>query len=109
MVKRIFGYVGSLQNRKLAFSNWVIKLQKDISLSRATFDPTSDGSSLWSALAEYGHLDNEGIFVERCDELGVALCAENSVEAQSSIDVEFILVWDMPVIKFGAGKREYKR
>lgn len=42
-------------------------------------------------------------------ELGVALCARISLKPQSSNDLEFALVWDMPIIHFPKKMKAYKR
>uniref|UniRef100_A0A9J2P6F5 NLGase n=1 Tax=Ascaris lumbricoides TaxID=6252 RepID=A0A9J2P6F5_ASCLU len=42
-------------------------------------------------------------------DLGVAICAEFPAKCKSSAEVEFVLAWDMPIVKFGAGRRQYRR
>lgn len=43
------------------------------------------------------------------EELGVGVCARAVVLPMGSGQLEFSLVWDMPVIHFGANEQEYLR
>ncbi|VDM99946.1 unnamed protein product [Thelazia callipaeda] len=83
--------------------------QKNVSLTYATFDPTSDGSSIWSVLYKHGNLEKKDISLEVFQELAIALCAESVCQPNSVVNIEFLLTWDMPVVKFRGGKREYVR
>lgn len=44
-------------------------------------------------------------------ELAIAVCAQTIVKANSKAEapMEFALAWDMPIVQFGARKRNYRR
>ncbi|VDM37615.1 unnamed protein product [Toxocara canis] len=75
------------------------------SVSRCTaFDPSKSGDTVWTSLWNSGE-------VSSTKELGVAVCSQATVEANSKAEacMQFALVWDMPVVQFGARKRNYRR
>uniref|UniRef100_A0A914RJT9 Uncharacterized protein n=1 Tax=Parascaris equorum TaxID=6256 RepID=A0A914RJT9_PAREQ len=43
--------------------------------------------------------------------LAIAVCAQTIVKANSKVEtsMEFALAWDMPIVQFGARKRNYRR
>uniref|UniRef100_A0A915CU39 Non-lysosomal glucosylceramidase n=1 Tax=Ditylenchus dipsaci TaxID=166011 RepID=A0A915CU39_9BILA len=75
------------------------------------FDPNGTGLSVWKALEENGNFS--GGVEEVCPEnrLGVAVCLQTTIQPMSSTseEMDFSLVWHMPVVQFGAKKRQYKR
>lgn len=65
------------------------------------FDPKGDGSGVWEDLFQNGKFTKE-ISDENLKkkEVGVGLCADFLVKPRLQQDVEFALVWDMPVVHF---------
>ena len=43
------------------------------------------------------------------EELAVAVCAQCTVKANKTSNLEFCLTWDMPVIHFGSKQTKYCR
>ncbi|KAI1692101.1 hypothetical protein DdX_21439 [Ditylenchus destructor] len=75
------------------------------------FDPASSGESIWNALVESGELPE--IADNNCPStrLGVGVCLKTTVapNSASANDMEFALVWHMPVVQFGSRRRQLKR
>uniref|UniRef100_A0A9J2P6Z0 Non-lysosomal glucosylceramidase n=2 Tax=Ascaris TaxID=6251 RepID=A0A9J2P6Z0_ASCLU len=76
----------------------------------AAFDPSKSGDEIWQSLWSTGHLQNVGE-VTPTRELAIAVCAQTIVKANSKAEapMEFALAWDMPIVQFGARKRNYRR
>lgn len=83
----------------------------DEKISFCQFDPCSDGDKLWRDLKTNGSLTeptkDEHI---KAKELGVALCVQQIVAPKTQPkDIEFTLVWDMPVVHFTKKVKEYSK
>lgn len=44
-------------------------------------------------------------------QLGIAVLAETLIKANTKVAscMEYVLVWDMPIVQFGGGERKYRR
>ncbi|CAJ0961400.1 unnamed protein product, partial [Mesorhabditis belari] len=86
-----------------------VKSDQITSLCRS-FDPCGNGLTLWQHLAETGNLPGEADLPYPA-RLGVGVCVKGVVPPKSTRSdwAEFSLAWDMPKVKFGDGRREYKR
>uniref|UniRef100_A0A914ZLN1 Non-lysosomal glucosylceramidase n=1 Tax=Parascaris univalens TaxID=6257 RepID=A0A914ZLN1_PARUN len=80
-----------------------------ISISKARFNPDSSGENIWKPLIANGNFSQKNERSEGELDLGVAICAQFPTKCKSSAEVEFVLAWDMPVVKFGGGRRQYRR
>ncbi|CAJ0922003.1 unnamed protein product, partial [Mesorhabditis belari] len=86
-----------------------VKSDQITSLCRS-FDPCGNGLTLWQHLAETGNLPGEADLPYPA-RLGVGVCVKGVVPPKSTRSdwAEFSLAWDMPKVKLGDGRREYKR
>ncbi|XP_050400246.1 non-lysosomal glucosylceramidase isoform X1 [Patella vulgata] len=83
----------------------------DISTA-VNFDPHGTGEDLWCDLHEDGKLGNTPVAPPGGDkgkDIGAAVCASCTVQPSSSQSLDFSLVWDMPIIQFGAKEQYYAR
>ena len=76
-------------------------------ISTCHFYPRSDGANIRKTLEQHGHLHGETETLSQ--ELAIAVSNSQYIPSGGSEDCLFSLVWDMPEIKFGLGKRLYKR
>ncbi len=85
--------------------------------SRTTcFDGTGDGGALWSAFDTTGDAPDLGAgwvteagFREVSPGLPTAaVCGRTQLAPGESADITFVLVWDLPVITFGMGRKWYR-
>ncbi len=80
-------------------------------------DALGDGPGLWSPCAETGALEGDRTswvaacgFAEATEgTLGGALSAAVTLEPGEEMIVPMVLAWDFPVIRFGTGRRYYRR
>lgn len=73
------------------------------------FDPTNieSGTTLWMDLLQDGKLDNRKfVFDNRKEKLASAVCAQVKVLENSNENIDFSLVWNMPVICFNSKNSE---
>lgn len=98
---------------------WAIacKPEQGLELSRTLcFDGYGDGREFWDPFLAGGRAPDlgggwvvEGGFRENLPGLPTgAVCAGVTLEAGASRLIEFALVWDLPVITFGQGRRWYR-
>lgn len=65
------------------------------------FDPKGDGSGVWGDLFQNGKFTKEKADEDlKKQEVGVGLCTDFVVKPRLQQNVEFVLVWDMPVVHF---------
>ncbi|VDK43819.1 unnamed protein product [Anisakis simplex] len=101
-----------------------VKCNEHNSISRcSSFNPSKSGDVVWRSLWSTGHLSTEGCFdfsfvvfkgdivTSTTKELAVAICCQSYVKPKSLFKscMEFTLVWDMPIVQFGARNRNYRR
>ncbi|XP_062545738.1 non-lysosomal glucosylceramidase [Armigeres subalbatus] len=85
------------------------KTSSEINLTRCLkFDPTGSGEKLWNDLKENGKLTEASVDENlKSKDVAVAVSAQILVQSESSSDLEFSLVWDMPKIHFGKKAKEF--
>ncbi|XP_065168784.1 LOW QUALITY PROTEIN: non-lysosomal glucosylceramidase [Atheta coriaria] len=88
-----------------------VKTNPDVSVSKClNFDPKSDGKTLWDQLNDNGKLIKQP---KKSDnhfgELGVAIAAQCTVPPKSNKEIEYVLVWDIPVVTFFYKKKKYTK
>lgn len=76
------------------------------------FDPQSNGDTIWDPLYNNGmfpkvpeNYKNDNVF----GEMGCALASQITLMPESNEDMEFSLVWDMPVVTFPGKIRKYHK
>lgn len=91
--------------------NLCCKKKSGINVTYCTqFDPKGNGKAVWEELSQYGKFTKDILDKElKRKEVGVALCADFTVEPSSREIVEFGLVWDMPKIHFPKKLNTYNR
>ena len=80
------------------------------------FDGLSDGAAVWEALRDHGDLPDLGPgFVTEAGFREVspglptgAVAVRHVIAPGASVEVDFALAWDLPVIAFGQGRRWYR-
>uniref|UniRef100_A0A1B6DSU6 Non-lysosomal glucosylceramidase n=1 Tax=Clastoptera arizonana TaxID=38151 RepID=A0A1B6DSU6_9HEMI len=80
--------------------------------SMTSFDPKGTGKILWDQLWNYGQLQSTETKSKETasgQELACAVCAKVQAKTNETSDIEFTLVWDMPVIKFSSKTRNFTR
>lgn len=90
---------------------------ENLSVTSSTFDVTGNGSDLWNALKNNGHLEKESrsqktdsSSIEKVpNQLGIALCCQKSVKSRKLEKFNTCLVWFMPKVWFIGKKRIYSR
>ena len=84
---------------------------RDLSWCSA-WDPQGTGEAVWSTLHGAGVLDSAPTTTQRTrkgEEVAAAVSSRVLVARGGRVEVEFCLVWDTPLVKFGAGVKEHKR
>ncbi|XP_055852929.1 non-lysosomal glucosylceramidase isoform X1 [Episyrphus balteatus] len=78
------------------------RILPEVNITRCTqFDPTGNGEKLWMELARTGQLGDKVLDENlKNKDLGVGICSQVLIRPNSSHDLEFVLAWDMPNIKF---------
>ncbi|XP_039256839.2 non-lysosomal glucosylceramidase-like [Styela clava] len=78
-----------------------------------SFDPTSDGSTIWNELHEHGHFDSTNDISEntsRGESIACAVAVETTVKSKTlQKNVDFVLSWDMPIVYFGSKEISHRR
>lgn len=89
-----------------------VKSREGQSVSRCLgFDPNSDGGEPWKELYENGKFEpssknsTDNIY----GELAIGVAAQVKVPPSSTQTTEMSLVWDMPVIHFRFGQKNYNK
>ncbi|KAM3721207.1 Non-lysosomal glucosylceramidase [Dirofilaria immitis] len=74
------------------------------------FDPCGTGEDIWIPLLVKENFEKKNGNAN-WRQLGIAVLAETLVKANTKVagSIEYVLVWDMPVVQFGGGERKYKR
>lgn len=88
-----------------------VKKNKELNISKCLyFNPCSSGKDLWNQLYENGQ------FTTSCNntqeiygEMGCAIAAQVSLPPSAKIDLEYTLVWNMPVVNFLGKQVSYKK
>lgn len=86
--------------------------EEDIKVATASkIDPNGNGSGLWTDLNENGLPTNKSDdkSVKEGKDVCVAVCGQKALKPNSSDEIEFGLVWDMPKVRFPKGKRWFTR
>lgn len=85
------------------------KTSSEINLTRCEkFDPIGNGEKLWSDLKENGHLTKKSMDESlKSKDVAVAVSAQILLQSETSSELEFSLVWDMPKIHFTKRSKEY--
>ena len=82
-----------------------------------TFDALGSGAALWQAFAQTGAVPNSaqtwlaapGFSFDQEHTLGGAISATVTLAPGERLIVPMTLVWDLPVVQFGLGRRHYRR
>ncbi|KAL3123760.1 hypothetical protein niasHT_009973 [Heterodera trifolii] len=78
-----------------------------------SFDPSGDGFCLWNSMASGETLAEIVDQPKKNGAFGVALSQRTKVAAHSATDCDqemaFALIWHMPSVHFGGGKRTFRR
>ncbi|GAB0086442.1 Non-lysosomal glucosylceramidase [Sergentomyia squamirostris] len=91
--------------------NVACKAVPEVTVSRChKFDPNGSGEKLWNDLKENGKLTDKAIDEHlKGKDVGVAVSGQILVKPGSSVDIDFCLVWDMPIVHFWKKMKEYSR
>lgn len=90
----------------------ICKTSDDMKISKVMkIDPNSNGNCLWKDLKQ------NGLLTESSEEKGlkdgkdvcVAVCAQKSILAKASDEIEFGFVWDMPKVQFPKGEKIFTK
>lgn len=90
-----------------------VNSKPDLSVSKCLqFDPEGSGSKVWEDLNKNGafkKITPKNKSDNTFGHLAVGLAAQMTVASSIATDVEFTLVWDMPVINFPGKARKYTK
>ncbi|XP_008548504.2 non-lysosomal glucosylceramidase [Microplitis demolitor] len=85
----------------------------DVDISRTLiFDPFGDGRDLWELLERTGKLNTSPTHSKSSPaqkHVGCAVCTSLRIQANSTREIEFCLVWDIPKVQFHYKLRQYLR
>lgn len=90
-----------------------VKSKDNLNISKCLyFDPNSNGETVWNELYEKGEFSklientkNDNVF----GEMACAVASQVTIKPQEAEDMEFSLVWDMPVVSFPGKMRKYHK
>ncbi|KAG4076220.1 hypothetical protein HA402_014769 [Bradysia odoriphaga] len=87
------------------------KVSPEINISRChKFDPCGSGEKLWNDLRENGKLTEKSVDENlKSKDVAVAVSAQVHVKSKCQSDLEFVLAWDMPKVKFFKNTKQYWR
>uniref|UniRef100_A0A336LV92 CSON005728 protein n=1 Tax=Culicoides sonorensis TaxID=179676 RepID=A0A336LV92_CULSO len=76
------------------------KKTSDVNITKCNqFDPNGSGEKLWNELKTHGQFTEKVLdSTLKSKDLGVGICGQVSLKPESQSDIEFVLVWDMPIV-----------
>uniref|UniRef100_A0A1L8E229 Non-lysosomal glucosylceramidase n=1 Tax=Nyssomyia neivai TaxID=330878 RepID=A0A1L8E229_9DIPT len=91
--------------------NLACKVAAGVTITRChKFDPNGSGEKLWNDLKETGKLSDKSVDENlKAKDVGVAINGEIALKPEGTGDIEFCLVWDMPIVNFGKKLKQYSR
>ena len=76
---------------------------------QTTFQPTGDGSSVWTPFAKDGSLTNSNVSWTSSDEdIAGAIAVRFTLQPGEKKIVPMVIAWDLPVVQFGLGRKWYR-
>jgi len=108
------GRVGMAEPIQEGEGSWCIATCKHPQLEtfyHTRWNPLGKGSELWQSFAENGSLPNvvNQTPAQEGERIGTALAVRFTLQPGESLEIPFILSWDLPVTEFAAGVNYYRR
>ncbi|MCC5614313.1 bile acid beta-glucosidase [Nostoc sp. CHAB 5836] len=110
----LFGRVGSDQPLQEGDGTWCIATLKNPQLEvfhHSRWNPEGTGEEIWESFAQDGSLPNylNGTPVTDNTQIGAAIALRFTLQPGETIDIPFVVAWDLPITEFAAGVNYYRR
>lgn len=92
--------------------NIACKTTAEVKTSRChKFDPSGTGEKIWTDLKEHGQLTEHSVeeHLKSKGDVAGAVAGQINLKGGSTGDLEFTLIWDMPLVNFYNKTKTYSR
>jgi len=92
------------------FAIAVLKNENFTFSRRTTFKTNDESPLLWEQFAKSGILEDsqQNIIARHDDEIAGAIAVKCILGPGQALSVPFVLAWDLPIVTFGHGRRQYR-
>ncbi|MEH2301716.1 MAG: GH116 family glycosyl hydrolase [Nostoc sp.] len=110
----LLGRVGSDEPLKEGDGTWCIATLKHPQVEvfhHTHWNPEGTGDQVWQSFAKDGSLPNniDTNPVAEGEQLGAAIALRFTLQPGETLEIPFVLAWDLPITEFAAGVNYYRR
>jgi non-lysosomal glucosylceramidase len=110
----LLGQVGSDEPLQEGDGTWCIATLKNPQLEvfhHSRWNPEGTGEEIWESFAKDGSLPNylDPTPVTDNTQLGAAIALRFTLQPGETLDIPFVVAWDLPITEFAAGVNYYRR